>query len=68
MDSPITTNTVDLLETLRGWVDAGALRALDLALTRFIAHKGAEADDAVLLAIALTSERNGHGHVCLDKL
>ncbi|MFE8033265.1 exodeoxyribonuclease V subunit alpha [Thiohalocapsa marina] len=66
MDSAMPSNTVNLLETLRGWVDAGALRALDLALTRFVARKGAEADDAVLLAIALTSERNGHGHVCLD--
>ncbi|MFP4075003.1 MAG: exodeoxyribonuclease V subunit alpha [Halochromatium sp.] len=56
----------DLLETLSDWAAAGALRALDVALTRFIAEQGGETDAAVLLAIALTSERNGHGHVCLD--
>ncbi|KAA6187063.1 exodeoxyribonuclease V subunit alpha [Thiohalocapsa marina] len=55
-----------VLDTLASWVEADALRALDLALTRFIAEQGGEADDAVLLAVALTSERNGHGHVCLD--
>ncbi|AFL73984.1 exodeoxyribonuclease V subunit alpha [Thiocystis violascens] len=56
----------DLLARLRAWADAGALRALDLALTRFIHRHGPETDTAVLLAVALTSERNGHGHVCLD--
>ena len=56
----------ELLNALERWVDAGALRALDLALTGFIAEDGAETDPAVLLALALTSERNGHGHVCLD--
>ncbi len=56
----------DLFERMHRWVDAGALRALDLALTRFIHEQGSEADPAVLLAVALTSERNGHGHVCLD--
>lgn len=56
----------ELLNALDRWVDAGALRALDVALTRFIAEHGAETDPAVLLALALTSERNGHGHVCLD--
>ncbi len=55
-----------LIETLRDWVEAGALRALDLALTRFVHQQGPESDPAVLLAVALTSERNGHGHVCLD--
>lgn len=48
------------------WVEVGALRPLDLALTRFIAERAPETDEAVLLAVALTSERNGHGHVCLD--
>lgn len=55
-----------LLGALERWVDAGALRALDLALTRLIADDGSETDPAVLLALALASERNGHGHVCLD--
>jgi exodeoxyribonuclease V alpha subunit len=58
--------SAELLAALERWVDAGALRALDLALTRFIADDGDETDPAVLLALALTSERNGHGHVCLD--
>ncbi|MBK1723094.1 exodeoxyribonuclease V subunit alpha [Thiocystis violacea] len=55
-----------LLTRLRPWVDAGALRPLDLALTAFIHEQAPEADAAVLLAVALVSERNGHGHVCLD--
>ncbi|MEA3641845.1 MAG: exodeoxyribonuclease V subunit alpha [Lamprobacter sp.] len=55
-----------LLTRLSDWVAAGALRALDLAFTRFIADEAGVTDPAVLLAVALTSERNGHGHVCLD--
>ena len=55
-----------LLHLMQGWVDAGALRPLDLALSRFVHQQGPEPDAAVLLATALTSERNGHGHVCLD--
>ncbi|MBK1716130.1 exodeoxyribonuclease V subunit alpha [Thiocystis violacea] len=62
MDSEVTK----LFERLNRWVEAGALRALDLALARFIRDQGPENDPAVLLAVALTSERNGHGHVCLD--
>ena len=66
MERPSLPANTELLAALEGWVDAGALRALDLALTRFIAEDGEETDPAVLLALALTSERNGHGHVCLD--
>ncbi|WP_151669916.1 exodeoxyribonuclease V subunit alpha [Nitrincola schmidtii] len=44
----------------------GLLRSLDLALSRYIAEETNETDHAVLFAIALTSERNGHGDVCLD--
>ncbi|MGM0677280.1 MAG: exodeoxyribonuclease V subunit alpha [Pseudomonadota bacterium] len=54
------------LALLGEWAAAGAIRALDLSLTRFIHTQAPEDDPAVLLAIALTSERNGHGHVCLD--
>ena len=54
-----------LLQTLAIWTELGALRSLDLALTRFI-HQQQPQTPAVLLAIALVSERNGHGHVCLD--
>jgi len=59
-------NAETLLHLMQGWVDAGALRPLDLALSRFIYEQGPEPDTAVVLATALTSERNGHGHVCLD--
>lgn len=55
-----------LLDYLGHWAEAGAVRPLDLALTRFIHERGPESDPAVLLAVALVSERNGHGHVCLD--
>lgn len=52
------------------WLDRlyeqGKLRALDLALCRYIADTAPESDPYVLLAIGLTSERNGHGDVCLD--
>jgi len=63
-----TTNAAApaLLERLKRWVDAGALRALDLALAQFVHQETGTGDNAVLLAVALTSERNGHGHVCLD--
>ncbi|MBK1646775.1 exodeoxyribonuclease V subunit alpha [Thiocapsa imhoffii] len=61
-EAPVRT----VLTLLERWVNAGALRPLDLALARFIADQGAEIDPLVLLAVALVSERNGHGHVCLD--
>ncbi len=63
---PPSSEAERLLLTLGAWHEAGALRALDLALTRFLAQQADEQDGAVLLAVALTSERNGHGHVCFD--
>lgn len=54
-----------LLERLQQWVQCGALRSLDLALSSFIQQQQKQTP-AVLLAIALVSERNSHGHVCLD--
>lgn len=59
-------SATELLATLADWVGAGALRPLDLALTRFVHARGPEQDPAVLLAVALVSERVGHGHVCLN--
>ncbi|HKM15362.1 MAG TPA: exodeoxyribonuclease V subunit alpha [Marinospirillum sp.] len=56
----------NLMETLVTWAELGALRSLDLALTRFIQQQLPDSSDAVLLAVALVSERNAHGHVCLD--
>ncbi|WP_176330022.1 exodeoxyribonuclease V subunit alpha [Oceanospirillum sanctuarii] len=59
-----------LIQQLEIWQEAGAIRALDLAFARFIRQQVPEADcpDAVLLAVALVSERTAHGHVCLDLL
>lgn len=54
---------IQLIEQLH---QQGRLRALDVALCRYIVDAATETDAAVLLAIALTSERNGHGDVCLD--
>lgn len=55
-----------LMESLATWVELGALRSLDLALTRFIQQQLPDSSDALLLAVALVSELNAHGHVCLD--
>lgn len=55
-----------LLTKLETWAEHGALRALDVALAGFIKDQAHHACEAVLLATALLSERNGHGHVCLD--
>ncbi|WP_416885222.1 exodeoxyribonuclease V subunit alpha [Marinospirillum sp.] len=55
-----------LVTRLEDWVEKGALRPLDLALARFIDEQEPQASEALLLATALLSEANGHGHVCLD--
>jgi len=55
-----------LITRLEDWVEKGALRPLDLALARFIDEQEPQASEALLLATALLSEANGHGHVCLD--
>ncbi|RUO43958.1 exodeoxyribonuclease V subunit alpha [Aliidiomarina taiwanensis] len=56
----------DVLNQLESWAARGALRSLDIALTRFIAEHAGSPSPELLLATALLSERNGHGHVCLD--
>src|SRR5690554_6106230 len=56
----------ELIRQMAGWVASGALRSLDLALARFIHHQQPDTAATVLLATALVSERNGHGHTCLD--
>lgn len=61
-----STRTSALITSLATWVEMGALRSLDLALTRFIQQQLPDSSDALLLAVALVSERNAHGHVCLD--
>jgi exodeoxyribonuclease V alpha subunit len=68
-DSPMN-NTEALLVVLAQWVELGWLRALDLALARFLVHEAAQAGEPampeLLMAIALTSHQLGRGHVCLD--
>lgn len=61
-----SSQTSALLASLATWVEMGALRSLDLALARFIKQQLPDSSDALLLAVALVSERNAHGHVCLD--
>lgn len=56
----------ELEEQLTRWVARGALRPLDLALTRFIQEQDANASDLVLLATALVSQGNSRGDICLD--
>lgn len=56
----------DLLNQLVRWSERGALRSLDVALARFISEHASEPSAELVLATALLSERNGHGHVCLD--
>jgi len=56
-----------VLSHLQRWAEQGVLRSLDLGFSQFIAeHSSSPSNDAMLLAAALVSERNGHGHVCLD--
>lgn len=56
----------DLMQQLADWSEQGALRGLDYALTRFVHQQLPDSHAALLLACALVSERNAHGHVCLD--
>jgi len=55
-----------LFTQLERWVAVGALRQLDLALAQLIHEQCPDSAAPVLLAAALVSERNSHGHVCLD--
>lgn len=55
-----------MLQLLNSWLDAGWIRALDLALVKLLLNLDPQAEPLVLLAIALTSHQLGHGHICLD--
>ena len=55
-----------LFVLLDNWLEAGWIRALDLALVKLLAKLDPEAEPLVLLAIALVSHQLGHGHICLD--
>lgn len=54
-----------LLAALHAWRLAGGLRALDLAFARFVAEQAPDTPPSLLLAAALASRMEGHGHVCL---
>ena len=54
------------LLTLDDWANAGWLRWLDTEFVVFLQHQVPDAPTALLLAAALISHQNGHGHVCLD--
>lgn len=66
MSKQPATDCKQMLTQLLQWVELGALRALDLALARFVHEQADGVTPAVLLATALLSERNSHGHVCLN--
>lgn len=52
--------------TLDDWALAGWIRWLDAEFVAFLQRQVPDAPSALLLAAALTSHQNGHGHVCLD--
>lgn len=58
--------TTAILHSLDQWCQAGALRRLDYAFARFIQQTLPDSPDSLLLACALVSEHNAHGHACLD--
>lgn len=53
------------LALLQRWRDAQALRALDLALARFVHGLAPEAPAGLLIACALLARLEGQGHGCL---
>ncbi len=55
-----------VLMLLNHWLDAGWIRALDVALVKLLAKLDPDAEPLVLLATALVSHQLGHGHICLD--
>lgn len=67
--SALTTNR-ELLDVLQSWVKADWIRWLDVEFAEFLYQEAqAAAQDVsplLLLAAALCSHQNGHGHLCLD--
>ena len=69
MNAHPLNNADAMLATLEDWADAGWIRWLDLELARFFHSRAVDsqaAAPALLLATALCSHQNGHGHACLD--
>ncbi len=64
------TNNRELLDVLHSWVKADWIRWLDVEFAEFLyqeTHAAAQdVSPLLLLAAALCSHQNGHGHVCLD--
>ncbi|MGY0195005.1 exodeoxyribonuclease V subunit alpha [Leptothrix sp. BB-4] len=54
-----------VLAELARWVEAGWLRALDLALARLLVEQCPQADAVLPLAAALLAHNEGRGHTCL---
>ncbi len=62
----VLADTRQFLLILDDWARAGWIRWLDAEFAVFLHRQVPEASSALLLAAALTSHQNGHGHVCLD--
>jgi len=54
------------LRVMDDWARAGWIRWLDAEFAVFLHRQVPDAPVPLLLAAALTSHQNGHGHVCLD--
>ncbi len=64
--SAILRDSQQFLRILDDWARAGWIRWLDAEFAVFLYRQVPETPAALLLAAALTSHQNGHGHVCLD--
>ena len=58
-------DVADVLAELARWVEAGWLRALDLALARLLVEQCPRSDAVLPLAAALLAHNEGRGHTCL---
>jgi exodeoxyribonuclease V alpha subunit len=63
---PALTDWSRLETLLQRWQERGWIRALDLALGRFLHELAPEASPLVQLAAVLTSHQLGRGHICVD--
>ena len=60
------SNSEPLWEKIGDLTEAGELRRLSNAFARFIASLGSDAPPPLLLAAAVLSELEGHGHSCIQ--
>jgi exodeoxyribonuclease V alpha subunit len=58
----------EMLEILSFWHQNGTIRAVDLAVAKFLHQRDPSSDGRVLLAGALASYQYGMGHTCLDPI